>query len=466
MSFAGIYRRYHQDLYRYCLTIVGNPDDAQDALQNTMIKAMRALPGERRRIKLKPWLYRIAHNESIDLLRKRRAVDQIDPELAAGGPSAAETAELRERLGQLIADLGELPDRQRGALVMRELGGLSFEQIAAVFETSPAVARQTVYEARLSLRQMDEGREMSCEEAMRALSDADGRIVRRRDIRAHLRACPSCREFRDAIDARRHDFVALAPLPAVVSAGLLQGILGSGSSGAGTGAGLAGSVGTGAGKAVATSAVAKSAATVAVAAAVGAGAADRSGLIHVIPRGGGGDRAERVAPLPEALTRSLESHRSASPAPKGNTPRKDGESGRRGAVDAHRTSPSQGDGSHNPPGKTLNAAGTPAVTPDKHAQKPLHGQKPSNWRNDEIANQGHGGHGSPGSVPGRGAGSAGGAAKQHPPRQPGNSAQTQQPTTGPPPGAGVHTGEPGRPNAGPESGLAGEGKGLRPLLPR
>lgn len=232
MSFAAIYRRHHQGLYRYCLAILGNPEDAQDALQNTMVKAMRALPGERREIKLKPWLYRIAHNESIDLLRKRRPTDEIDVEASASGPSTAETAETRERLRTLIADLDALPDRQRGALAMRELAGLSFEQIAAAFDTSPAVARQTVYEARVSLRQMSEGRDMSCDEVCRALSDADGRVLRRRDIRAHLKSCPGCREFRAGIAARRRDFAALSPLPAIASAALLRGLLSGGGSGA------------------------------------------------------------------------------------------------------------------------------------------------------------------------------------------------------------------------------------------
>ena len=47
-AFAAIFRRYHQSLYRFCLAILGNPQDAQDALQNTMVKALRALPGEER----------------------------------------------------------------------------------------------------------------------------------------------------------------------------------------------------------------------------------------------------------------------------------------------------------------------------------------------------------------------------------------------------------------------------------
>jgi RNA polymerase sigma factor (sigma-70 family) len=324
-AFAAIYRRYHQDLYRFCLAIVRNPQDAQDALQNAMVKVLRALPGEERRIELKPWLYRIAHNEAIELLRRRRPAEHVDPETAAAPASSpAEAAEHRERLRKLLADLEELPDRQRGALVMRELAGFGFGEIAAAFDTSDAVARQTVYEARLSLRQMEAGREMSCKKAMWELSEADGRVTRRRDIQAHLRGCPECRAFRDSIAGRRRDLAAIAPLPLAASAGLLHGLLGgnvaagAGAAGAGTGAGaaasggvgagvagavtagagtsagtaasggLAGTVAVGAGKAVATSAILKSAATVAVVAAVGVSAADRGGLIDT-PLSGGGD---------------------------------------------------------------------------------------------------------------------------------------------------------------------------------
>ncbi|HEY2334298.1 MAG TPA: sigma-70 family RNA polymerase sigma factor [Solirubrobacterales bacterium] len=291
-AFAAIYRRYHQDLHRYCLAIVGNPQDAQDALQNTMVKVLGALPGEERSIQLKPWLYRIAHNEAVELLRRRRDTRQLDPELAAPGPGLAEEAASRERLGRLISDLDELPERQRGALVMRELAGLDFEEIGATLGTSSAVARQTLYEARLSLRQMDEGREMSCETVTRALSDGDGRVTRRRDVRAHLRACAGCRRFREEIEVRERDLAALSPLPAVAAAGLLQGLLGGGH-GAG-GGGLAGALGGGAAKSLGASAALKGAATVAVVAAIGAAAADRGGLIHVRLPGEGGSQATQA----------------------------------------------------------------------------------------------------------------------------------------------------------------------------
>ena len=293
-AFAAIFRRYHQPLYRFCLAIVANPEDAQDALQNTMVKVMRALPGEERAIDLKPWLYRIAHNESIDLLRRRRETRQLDTEQAAPGYGVAEDAATRERLRRLLVDLGELPERQREVLVMRELGGLGFGEIGTALETSGAVARQTLYEARQSLRQMEEGREMECDEVTRALSDGDGRVIRRRDVRAHLRSCAECRAFRDEIQGRRRDLAAISPLPAAAVAGMLKSLVGG--SGAAGGGGLAAALGGGAAKTISASAAAKGVATIAVAAAVGVGAADRTGVIHLGLPGEGRSHPASSAP--------------------------------------------------------------------------------------------------------------------------------------------------------------------------
>jgi len=295
-AFAAIFRRYHQPLYRFCLAIVGNPEDAQDALQNTMIKVLRALPGEERQIELKPWLYRIAHNEAIDLLRRRRETRPLDIEHAAPSQGLAEDVATRERLRRLLADLRELPERQREVLVMRELAGLDFEEVSSALGTSSGVARQTLYEARLSLRQMEEGREMDCDAVTKALSDGDGRVTRRRDVRAHLRSCSACRGFRDEIKERRQDFAALSPLPAAVAAGMLHGMVGG--SGAASGGGLAAALGGGAAKTIATSAAVKGVATVAVVAAVGVTAADRTGVIHL------GLPGEPAPPAQEAPARS------------------------------------------------------------------------------------------------------------------------------------------------------------------
>jgi RNA polymerase sigma factor (sigma-70 family) len=277
-AFAAIFERYHQDLYRYCAAILGDAQDAQDAVQNTMLKVLRALPGEKRDLKLKPWLYRVAHNEAIDMIRVRKGTDPLGAEALAAAAGPAEEAEARSRLQQLVADIADLPPRQRGALVMKEMSGLSHEQIAGALQTSAAVARQTIYEARLNLRQMKEGREMSCEEVMRSISDGDGRVLRRRDIRAHLDRCDGCRAFQAEIDERRRQFTAIAPLPAAASAGLLQGLLGGGAGGTGAAGGAAGAV---AGKAVAGSAAVKSAAAVLAVSAIGVVAADQRGTIDL-----------------------------------------------------------------------------------------------------------------------------------------------------------------------------------------
>ena len=70
-AFGVIFERYQQPIYRYCSSILRDPELAADALQNTMIAALRGLEGEERAIALRPRLYRIAHNQSISLIRRR-----------------------------------------------------------------------------------------------------------------------------------------------------------------------------------------------------------------------------------------------------------------------------------------------------------------------------------------------------------------------------------------------------------
>jgi len=265
-AIATIFERYQQELYRFCLGLLGEPQDAQDALQNTMVKVMRALPGEEREIALRPWLYRIAHNEAIELRRTRHPTQVLEGHLVDGQSSVTERAEQREQLEWLLKDLGDLPERQRTVLVMRELSGLDFAEIGAALDTSGAVVRQSLYEARRNLEQMDHGRGMKCEAVTRVLSDADRRITRRRDIRAHLRECPDCQRFQEAIGKRKDILAAIPPLPTAAAAGI-AGLLG-GSGGGGTVAVLTGGVAKSAGVYGALKAVG----TVAVVAAVGTAA--------------------------------------------------------------------------------------------------------------------------------------------------------------------------------------------------
>jgi RNA polymerase sigma factor (sigma-70 family) len=282
-AFATIFRRYQRDLSRYCQAILGSREQAEDALQNTMVSAMKALPGETREISLKPWLYRVAHNESISLMRQRRPLEEIDPELPARDADPGPRAEAREGLATLLGDLETLPDRQRGALIMRELADFDYADIAASFDFSEGAARQAIYEARKALLEMAEGREMTCAAIRAEISENDRRILRGRRLSAHLRGCAGCREFEAAIKQRREEFAQIAPLAPAVGAAILQSVLGS--SAAGTGGGL-GTVG-GAGGILGGATAVKSAAAVVAVAAAGVGAADLAGVVDI---GGSGSQ--------------------------------------------------------------------------------------------------------------------------------------------------------------------------------
>jgi RNA polymerase sigma factor (sigma-70 family) len=299
-----LFERYHQPLYRYCRSLVRCDIDAQDALQSTFAAALAALQRGRRDAPLRPWLFRIAHNESISLLRRRRPEAELSEAAESAVPSAEHSAEDRARLASLVADLSDLPERQRGALVMRELSGLSHEQIAEAFGISVGAAKQTVFEARRSLAQLAEGRAMACEEIQRVISDGDGRARRARRVRAHLRDCSRCAGFAAAISGREADLRALAPmLPVAAASGILARVIGAGSSHSGTaGAGglAAGATGKAATTVVSLKAVTAGVAAVAVA---GAGAA---GLLHDLPashaRASAGhahhDTARQASPAP------------------------------------------------------------------------------------------------------------------------------------------------------------------------
>ncbi|MEA2256409.1 MAG: hypothetical protein QOG35_2454 [Solirubrobacteraceae bacterium] len=276
-AFQAIYERHHQGLYRYCHSILRSPDDARDALQSTWVAVLRSLEGERREIALKPWLYRIAHNESISVLRRRRPQEEI---AAAADVPAPEQRGGRDGLRQLVVDLRALPERQRAAIVMRELSDLSYEEIGATFGITPAAATQAVYDARKGLHELAEGRRLACDAVQRSISSDDRRVLRSRRLRAHLRACASCRDFEAALDRRRGELAILAPpMPAAAAAALLGDVLGAGA------AGVVGAAGAGLGASMAAKGLAAVAAL-----ALGGGAA------LAVTDGG------RPAPAPAAAT--------------------------------------------------------------------------------------------------------------------------------------------------------------------
>jgi RNA polymerase sigma factor (sigma-70 family) len=246
-AFVILYERHHQALYRYCRAIVRDEQEAEDALQSAMMRALAALRREQRDVAVRPWLFRIAHNEAVSLVRRRAVRPLAAPaaadvaDLAPAPLDVEATVEQRERLAMLVTDLQTLGERQRAALVMRELSGLSMAEIAHALATSTGAAKQLLFEARGALHELAEGRAMECEAVRRAISEGDRRVWRGRRVSAHVRACPGCRAFQAAIASRRQALRALAPpLPALAAGTLLARVLAGAAHG-----GRAGSVGSG-----------------------------------------------------------------------------------------------------------------------------------------------------------------------------------------------------------------------------
>ncbi len=228
-AFSVLCERYHAPLLGYCRSILLNDDDANDATQAALENALRALPRRDAGRELRPWLYRIAHNEAINIVRRRGATTELTEldEPSVPGPEVA--SEHRVRLAQLVDDLRGLPERQRGALVMRELSGLSYDEIALALDVSNDAARRAVFDARSALHEAVDGRATDCVNVRHCISDGDRRSLRGRRIRAHLRSCDDCASFQLAIGARTADLHLLGPwLSGAAFTSMLGGGVGGG----------------------------------------------------------------------------------------------------------------------------------------------------------------------------------------------------------------------------------------------
>ncbi|MDX6643105.1 MAG: hypothetical protein QOD76_1067 [Solirubrobacteraceae bacterium] len=314
-AFAELYERHHQALYRYCLSILRNAEDANDALQSTMLNALRSLRARDRAIAVRPWLFRIAHNESISLLRRRRSHVELDESIDELNHVVEQDVDTRARLRELVADLGQLSERQRGALVMRELSGLEYSEIGSALGVTKGAAKQTVYEARVALHARAEGRDMDCDSIQRKLSDGDRRRVRGLTVTAHLHECSDCREFKDLMGTRGSALAALAPpLPVIASASLLHSLVGAASGGAGGGAAGGTAAGAGGVGVLASSSTGAKSVAVLLALAAGGGAVVATGGAGYTAQGSVSPQVRHVQTTRSAAAQTFASHHAAGSA--------------------------------------------------------------------------------------------------------------------------------------------------------
>jgi RNA polymerase sigma-70 factor (ECF subfamily) len=161
-AFRTLFERYNRRAYALALGVVRQADDALDVVQDAFIKAHKHLDKFEGTSSFYTWLYRIVMNLAIDHLRKHKRVtelrdgDEVDdsllPQLLGGNPGRAlMDKEIRDRIDQALA---ELSDNHRAVLVMRELEGMSYEEMATVMGCSKGTIMSRLFHARKNMQRM------------------------------------------------------------------------------------------------------------------------------------------------------------------------------------------------------------------------------------------------------------------------------------------------------------------------
>ena len=310
-AFGAIHERYRQRLFAYVRQMLsaGPRQDAEDVMQDVFVRAYGALRADDREVNLRAWLYRVAHNRCIDHLRRPTPPPAEIFEMSRKPlHDPIEEAQRREDLAHLVEDVGRLPEQQRSALLMREIDGMSYADLAAALDVTVPAVKSLLVRARVGLVEAAEARDADCCEIRDDLMASYDRGVKASGrARKHMRSCSGCREYRETLRGMRRSFAALTP----VSAGLFGsiaaslGIGGGGAAAGGAAAGGGGVAATAAGGTLATATACKVAAVVCTAALTAGGAVEvnklRNDRAATPAKAAAAPAAERSGPAPKAV---------------------------------------------------------------------------------------------------------------------------------------------------------------------
>jgi len=328
-AFELLYERHVPGVLSFCRHMLAGASEAEDAVQHTFVAAHRELVASERPLHIKAWLYTVARNRCLSLLRDRheQPTEQVEPSTAGLQDVVQQRADLRE----VLSDLRDLPPDQRAALVLAEMEDLSHAEIATVIGCPDTSVKGLVFRARAGLMERQEAREAPCSDIRAELAVARRGGLRRGRLKHHLKECPSCEAYLHSLK-RQRQLLALV-LPVVPTAGLKPGLLASLGLGGGAAAGGLAAAGT-----------AGTAATVAVAAVIGGAGLAGHGPLDVNPPEG-----NRSSP-PAALERAKPGLRPDAAAVPGAR-RKGGGPGPRPVEGRRRSSPGTRDRGRSRSGK-------------------------------------------------------------------------------------------------------------------
>jgi RNA polymerase sigma factor (sigma-70 family) len=190
-AFDVLVDRYRPRLLAFCRNMMRSSEDAEDVLQEVFVNAYRAMRADDRPIQAKAWLYRIARNRCLNELRRNTAagVESMDV-FETNEPTAVETVERREHIEEIVRDVKRLPEQQRAALLLREMEGLPYQQIADVLDTTVPSVKSLLVRARMGLAEGAGARVMTCAAVQDALESDDD--ATRKTARRHARYCADC----------------------------------------------------------------------------------------------------------------------------------------------------------------------------------------------------------------------------------------------------------------------------------
>lgn len=279
-AFRVIHDRYRRRLLAYARQMLaGRGHDAEDALQDVFERAYCGLRANDRDLVLKAWLYRVAHNRCIDQLRSPMSAATPPEETESRQPGPIALAEQRETLRRLIVDVQRLPDQQRSALLLREMSGLSYAELATTLDVSVPAVKSLLVRARMSLVAASQARDTACSAIREELVLCHDRGVRPSGMaRRHLRDCQHCRTFRRSVRGVSRSLTALAPTVGPVGI-LIRALTGGGAAGPG---GMLGSGSAAAGGAAAGGAAAGGGVGVSTGIAAGGVAASTAGHVATL----------------------------------------------------------------------------------------------------------------------------------------------------------------------------------------
>jgi RNA polymerase sigma factor (sigma-70 family) len=286
-AFEALVQRYQPRLLAFCRHMLGSQEDAEDVLQEVFAASFNAICADDRPINARPWLYRIARNRCLNHLRRPQPAgqDSMDVFERDGGTTTADTVHKREEFRHIVADVQELPETQRTALLLREIDALTYEQIAEAMDTTVPSVKSLLVRARVALAEAAEARLLTCSEVRLELGQvAEGIARSSAPVRRHLKRCERCRIFKGELRNTSKALAAIYPIGpllfmkklwvAKLGAGAGAGAAaGSGGGGAAAGAGMTGATAAAAGGITAGGAVSAGISTVASKAAAGMAAA-------------------------------------------------------------------------------------------------------------------------------------------------------------------------------------------------